>query len=107
MTLAFALRFLLAALALYRVARMFTLEDGPFGLFDRFRLWLGKRAGNSESHGLAWTLAELFNCPHCIGVWLALLFAPAAIWPSRVGDGILIILALAGLQSYLTGRGEE
>jgi Protein of unknown function (DUF1360). len=108
---AFVIRFLLAAFAVYRLAYMITLEDGPFGVFESVRLWFGKTAANHEpQHGgrsLDWTMAELFNCPHCIGVWLAILCAPAVIWPSIVTDIILIILALAGLQSYLTGRGDE
>lgn len=102
----FIVRFLLAALALYRVA-YFTREDGPFSIFERVRLWLGKQAAKSSSHGLSWTLAEVANCPHCVGVWLALIFAPAVIWPNSISDGIIIILALAGLQSYLTRRNED
>jgi hypothetical protein len=100
----FIIRFLLAAFALYRVA-MFTREDGPFGIFVSIREALGRRAANDTGHlGLSWTLAEISNCPHCIGVWLALLFAPAVIWPNSITDGALIILALAGVQSFLTGR---
>lgn len=108
---AFAIRFLLAAFSVYRLAYMFTREDGPFGVFESARLWLGKIATNHDpqrgGRSMAWTLAELFNCPHCLGVWMALLFAPAVIWPSFVTDVILIVLALAGLQSYLTGHGDE
>ena len=106
MTVTFAIRFLLAALALYRVAMMLTLDDGPFGVFDRMRLWLGKRAADRDSHGLRWTMAEISNCPHCVGVWLALLFAPMVIWPNKITDIIIIILALSGMQSLMTGRGE-
>lgn len=108
----FVIRFILAALAIYRVA-MFTREDGPGGVFSIIRVWLGKRAAKVtlktgfELHGFWWSLAEISNCPHCVGVWLALLVAPAVVWPSTVTDIILIILALAGAQSYLTGRGEE
>jgi hypothetical protein len=107
MTLAFAIHFVIAALAVYRLAYMIAMEDGPFAIFSRFRLWLGRNAADRPEHGIAWTLAELFNCPHCLGIWLAFLFAPAVIWPSMITDVIIIVFALAGLQSYLTGRGEE
>jgi hypothetical protein len=107
----FFTRFLLAALAVYRVAWIITREDGPFGVFEGFRLWLGKRAAaekdQHDGRSLSWTIAELFNCPHCLGVWLALLIFPAVVWPSITTDCILLVLAIAGLQSFLTGRGEE
>jgi len=101
---AFIVRFFMAALAIYRLAWMFTREDGPFAIFDRFRIWLGKHATSNK--GLGWTLAELFNCPHCFGVWLAILFLPAILFPSQPVDAILIILAIAGLQSFMTGRSD-
>jgi hypothetical protein len=106
MNLEFIVRFLLAALAVYRVA-MFTREDGPFGVFGHIRAALGKRTAGAKVGGLSWTLAEISNCPHCAGIWLAMLTAPAVICPNNVTDIILILLALAGLQSYLTGRGDE
>lgn len=103
----FVIRFLLAALAVYRLAWMLTREDGPFGLFAKVRAILGRKASKAKHGGWAWTLAEVANCPHCLGIWLAILFAPAVIWPSVVTDVILLILALAGLHSYLTGRTED
>jgi hypothetical protein len=106
MTLAFAIRFILAALAVYRLAYMIAMEDGPFALFSRFRMWLGRNAADKPEHGIAWTLAELFNCAHCVGIWLAAI-AALIFFPIKGFDFILIWLALAGLQSYLTGRGEE
>jgi len=102
---AFIVRFFLAALAIYRLAWMLTKEDGPFMLFDKFRKWLGKRV--TKDMGLGWTLAELFNCPHCLGLWLAILLSPAILWPSRGMDIVLVILAVAGLQSFMTGRNDE
>jgi len=101
---AFVVRFFMAALAIYRLAWMFTREDGPFAIFDRFRIWLGKHATSNK--GLGWTLAELFNCAHCLGLWLAILASPSILWPSRGMDIVLVILAIAGLQSFMTGRND-
>jgi len=106
MTISLYFRCLLVALAVHRLAWMFTREDGPFGIFDGLRMQLGKRVVEGE-HGLAWTLAELFNCPHCLGLWLAFLLSPAVLWPSKGIDIVLVILAVAGLQSFMTGRNDE
>ena len=107
MTLSFLIRFLLASLALYRVA-IFTREDGPFGLFIRLREWLGKCAAKDDHpFTFRWTLAGAANCAHCVGLWLAPLFAVPVIWPTKATDIILIVLALAGVQSFLTGRSDE
>lgn len=105
---AFAIRFLLAVLAVYRVA-MFTREDGPFGVFGHIRAFLGKFAytdttTGTQKLGLFWTLAEISNCAHCFGIWLSIIVAPLVIWPHAWSDILLAILAIAGLQSFLTGR---
>ena len=110
--LEFIVRFLLAGLAVYRAA-WFTKDYGPFGIFEGVRNYLGRLAAGEvqpsgvQRHGVAWTLAELSNCPHCIGVWLALLFAPFIICPNRITDVVIIILALAGIQSFLTRATSE
>lgn len=107
----FVIRFLLAALSVYRLAWM-TKEDGPFGIFLNMRNWLGKMAARErhasgfETFGPAWTIAEISNCPHCIGVWLAILFAPFVIFPNFYTDMVMIILAISGLQSLFTGRSD-
>lgn len=103
---AFAIRFILAALAVYRLA-MFTREEGAFAIFLRVQQWLGKRAAKRKYGGLAWTLASLATCPHCVGVWLALLIAPFVIWPTLTSDLALVFLGISGLQSYLTGKVDE
>jgi hypothetical protein len=102
---AFVVRFLLAALAVYRVA-MFAHpdEDGAFAIFHRIRVWTGKLASTRPEGGWAWTLAGIANCPHCAGVWFAIIFAPAVIWHTVYTDVIILVLALAGLQSFMTGR---
>jgi hypothetical protein len=98
-------RILLAVAAVYRVA-MFAREEGAFGVFANTRALLGRWASRSQHGGIAWTLAELSNCPHCAGVWLALLVFPAILWPSIYSDAVILILAIAGLQSYLTHKQE-
>lgn len=87
----------IAILACYRLAQLIALDDGPYFIFDRIRRELGKRA--AEEDALWVNLAELVNCPFCLGIWFAL---PLAIW---VGCGLIEVviywLAIAGGQAFL------
>lgn len=60
------LRFVLAVLATWRVAHLVSNEDGPWDVIVRLR----RRAG----HGM---LGRLMDCPYCVGLWAAALFALA------------------------------
>jgi hypothetical protein len=101
---AFGIRFILAALAAYRLALLVTKESGPFMMFERLRTWLGQKASGKRLGGFRWTMAELFSCPHCLGIWLCLLTGTAVVRPVPITDIILTYLAIAGLQSFLTGK---
>lgn len=76
-------RFIVAVLATWRVSHLVSREDGPFDLIVRLRA----RAGDSM-------LGHLMDCPHCVGLWVAL---PAAWWlvPSPV-ERLAGWLAIAG-----------
>lgn len=56
------LAFLLSALAVYRVAHLIAIDEGPFSLFVNLRTRLGQRG---------WWGRGL-HCPPCISFWLAL-----------------------------------
>lgn len=48
--------------------------------------------------------AELWTCPHCVGMWLALpLTALADLWYS-VPAPVLVVFAVAGAQSFLASH---
>lgn len=67
--------FLLASLAVYRLAYMVTNEDGPFDLFFRWRSYLQRwEVKRQKPH---WIISG-FHCVHCVGFWLSLLAAPIA-----------------------------
>ena len=78
------INFILAALAVYRLAYLISIENGPFMVFARLREFVGKRLGWDSwiSLGLA--------CPLCISFWLSL----AAAW--LLGGGLLEGLGIAG-----------
>jgi hypothetical protein len=75
---------ILASLAVYRLSRMLTDEEGPFSMFVKLRnlakpeTWIGR--------GLA--------CIICMSVWIAL---PVALWIDWTGDWWLTWLALSGV----------
>ncbi len=98
------IRLVLAAFAVYRLAGLFALDVGPFGVFERMRAWAGRRAAGAPKYSAAWSLAEGLHCPYCLGVWLAV-----PVWllyrsKSRWGDFVLGVLGIAGMQSFLEGR---
>jgi len=80
---------------------MLAREDGPLLVFTRFRERLGKWAGN-EHPGLRWTLAELFNCQLCLGVWVSAILVSALILPGIIIKIIILWLAVSGLQTFIT-----
>ena len=57
-------RFILAALATWRLAFLIAREDGPWDVFSRMR----RRSTNAF-----W--GELFSCVKCLGFWIAIPFA--------------------------------
>lgn len=63
------LEIVLAVLAVYRVARMLAMEDGPFDVFANFRARFDPEQKTSLGRGI--------NCPLCISWWLA---AVPALW---------------------------
>ncbi len=77
---------LLIALAALRLARLVTVETGPYRLAERLRSWVAER------YGLKSWQFEGICCPHCVSFWFALVlvFLPR---PLRLG------LAAAGLAS--------
>jgi hypothetical protein len=76
-------RFVLAALATWRVTHFLASEDGPADIVARWRA----RIANSF-------FGELIDCFGCLSIWIAMPFAFAA--ASNLVDWILTWLALSG-----------
>src|SRR5262249_53513739 len=81
-------RFLIAALATWRVAFLFAREDGPWDIFGRFR--------HSAGYGFA---GQLLKWIKCVGVWVAVPFAffVRGDW----WELVVIWLALAGVTALI------
>lgn len=89
------------SLALACVVRLFTQEDGPWKVFERFRTLIGIGAyGEYDEDKM---LAGLFSCSWCLGIWVAPVvfitfkYIPWAIY-------ILAIAELGGLLNLLAER---
>ena len=97
-----ALRIALAALATYRLAQLFTIDDGPHDIFFRLRAWAGVYVYGEDGRP-ATNWGRLWACPYCVGMYAALFLAPFIMWPTRPGDYLLVVLGLAGAQTWLQG----
>lgn len=95
-------RLLLAALAVYRLAQLVSLDDGPFAVFARWRAWAQSRP--AAYGGWRWSVAEWLGCPFCQGVWWAMGATVLVCEPTVPGDLLLLWLGLAGAQAWLEGR---
>lgn len=93
----------MAALAVYRVARMVALEEGPFALFERVRDWAG--AYEYGENGLPVSnLGRGISCTLCVAVWVAAPMACLVIWKTAAGVWVIVWLALSGAQVLLDRR---
>lgn len=98
-----ALRFVLASLAAYSVARMIAFEDGfslpigrkdahSVGLFKRLRIDLHDKLGSDHA------LAQGVKCPMCIAFWLSILCTPFVLgYRNRLQEAIIVTSALRGM----------
>jgi hypothetical protein len=102
------MRLVLAALTVYLLALMLACEDGPLYIFKKARLavgrWAAPMSGYTFSDEMRLSLAELVNCPYCLGVWLAAGATVLVRRPTKAGDILLTWLGLAGAQAWLQGR---
>jgi hypothetical protein len=64
LTTHYSFRFLVAALAVWRLTHLLTQEDGPWEVLKKARLGLGS--------GM---LGKLASCFYCLSIWVALPFA--------------------------------
>src|SRR5579864_7248560 len=87
-TESFWIRFVLGALAIWRVTHLLANEDGPGDIIVRLRVWLGDRF-----------IGKLMDCFKCLSLWIA---APAALFVSRKPlDWLFAWLALSGAACLL------
>lgn len=103
-----ALRLILAAFAVYRLAQFIAFDTGPFDSFKNLRGWIDDKkmievSRNGHERGLWSTLHGLASCPYCAGFWYAVIVALLLIYPTAAGDFVLLVFGLAGVQAFLQG----
>jgi hypothetical protein len=84
---------IIASLATFRMTRLVTIEEGPFGLALRLRGLLDPDARTWVGRGMA--------CPWCVSFWLG----PLAVLAAQHPIGFLLISGLA--VSALVGLGYQ
>lgn len=115
-----SLRLFLAILALFRLARLLAIDDGPLWVFARLRGWtdqqrvaeqglLAAQMDDSDllHSGLWASLDEGLRCPYCVGIWLAPLVGLLYARQGWLSDALLITIGLAGGQALLQGVVKE
>lgn len=96
------LSLLTAILATYRIANLFSEDDGPFYVFVHFRTFTANRALNeSNALGFWHMLDEGINCPYCVGLYAAILTGSLVALNNYYGNLFLLVFAIAGGQSLL------
>lgn len=99
------LRLLLAMLACYRLSRLLAWEEGPLGIFEALREWLGsEEQGHDGQPATLW--GRLAICPYCWGVWLAGALSFPVLYPLPLTDAFLLAFGIAGAQAYLQGTSD-
>ena len=102
------LRLIFIGLFSYRAARLLTVDDGPNDVFDRLRTHMGVRdhidddrphwKGNTRPKS---QYGRIFDCPYCMGCYVAPLAYAVFSTPHPVLDKVLIAGAVTGMQSAL------
>jgi len=91
---AFSVRFVLAALATWRLTHLLANEDGPADVIVRFRTLLGQSLAG-----------ELLDCFNCLSLWIA---APTALFVARGPlEWVFCWLAVSGAACLLERLGQQ
>jgi len=84
----------LSIFANYRLSRLISIDE----ITKPVRSLIGRKV-TADKHNFWWWLAELINCPHCVGVWIAAVLAWFIAY--SITEFVLLWLAIAGAQSFL------
>ncbi len=113
------LRIVMTILAVYRLALLFSRDDGLLFIFRRIRLYATKKAkieqdrlrerfknGEFEDEekillGPRSNFYEGIFCPMCMGLYMSALCIALLFLPTILGDMFLTIFGLAGAQTLL------
>ena len=114
------IRIVITILAVYRLALLFSRDDGLLFVFKRIRLYTDKKAileqdkrrnkfeENDDRILLGpWSnLNEGIFCPMCMGLYMSALCIALLFLPTIPGDVFLGIFGVAGGQTFLQRKSE-
>ena len=95
-----SVRIVLTVFAVFRIAALIAIDDGPFDVFLRIRSVAGVYQLGADGRP-ARGVGRLVSCPHCIGVWIAFAVSPLIMFPSGIGDAFLTVFGVAGVASFV------
>jgi len=97
------LRWVLAALATWRLAQFIVYDDGPFDLMFTIRRWCRRYEIGQDGMSVS-GVGRMLECEHCVGKWTALVALFLVLRPTLWGDILLGWWALAGIQSIIEAK---
>ena len=93
-------RLLLLVLALFRLTFAITVDDGPGDVLIRLRTQLGVYDLDESGHPRS-GIGSFLACAYCVSRLLSLIAIPAYVWPSLIGDLLILWWGLAGSVALL------
>ena len=67
-------RYILYALAIWRLSNLLVDEEGPFHVFAKLRHKVGvKHDAHNKRYGETF-LSEILTCVYCVSVWISIIF---------------------------------
>lgn len=95
-------QFVIAILAIYRLAHLLPEDEGPFFIFTRIRNFTATKAMNENDPLGFWANIDSgINCVYCCGLYAAMAVTGLILWQNYYGNIILLVFAVAGGQSLL------
>ncbi len=86
---------LVQSLAIARLLRLLTEEEGPWNVIEKFRTAIGiSKYGEYDENR---TLAGLFSCHWCLGIWVS----PIVFITYKFVPFVIYVLAIAQLGSFM------
>lgn len=96
------LRFLMYALALYRLTALVVHDEGPGDIFLRLRDSLGAYNYGADGRPETWH-GRLISCPYCVGVYLGSLGFVLLLLNLEPVNWFMAWWAMLGLMAWLEG----
>jgi hypothetical protein len=100
-----AIKIIMGVFAVFRLARLIAIDDGPFLIFLRLRRKAEELSDAEEVKGIYegfwFGIKELLSCIYCQGYWWSLIILILFLLNNPIGDLFIFWNGLAGMQAFL------